>query len=342
MSHATPDRAATAASETPGRTAANTTYAALDLGTNNCRLLVAEPSDDGFRVVDSYSRIVRLGEGVAETGRLSEAAMTRTIEALGVCANRVRKRGVTRFRGVATDACRRAANAGEFVTDVARRTGLALEVISPEEEAGLALDGCGPLIEGAGGRVLLFDIGGGSTEMLWVAVGDDGAPRLEAWTSLGLGVVGFAERYGKDRIGRDVFDAMVAEVTEAAAPFVKAHGITEAAGAEPVQLLGTSGTVTTVAGLHLGLERYDRARVDGLRLSGSEVGAVMESLLAMNYAERAASPCVGAGRGDVVLAGCAILKAIMNLCPVETLCAADRGLREGMLLGMMRADRAVA
>ena len=318
------------------------TYAALDLGTNNCRLLVAEPAGAGFRVVDSYSRIVRLGEGVAADGRLSEAAMGRTIEALQVCAGRVRKHGVTRFRGVATDACRRAANADDFAARVREETGLELEIIAPEAEAHLALDGCVPLVARSGGHLLLFDIGGGSTEMLWVRAPANGEPEMIDWTSLPLGVVGLAERYGQDRVSAETFAAMVAEIAKAVAPFATANGITAAAGAGPVQLLGTSGTGTTVAGLHLGLGRYDRSRVDGLEMAAGDVFDVFDRLLGMDFQERAASPCVGAGRGDVVIAGCAILKAIMDACPAAALHAADRGLREGILFGMMRADRAIA
>jgi len=317
-------------------------YGAIDLGTNNCRLLVAAPHDPSFRVLDSYSRIVRLGEGVAESERLSDAAMARTIEALRICAARLKKSGVTRFRGVATDACRRADNADRFVTRIAEETGLALDIISTAEEARLALDSCLPLVEKTGGNMLLFDIGGGSTELLWVRTDTEGEPVLEDWTSLGLGVVGLAERRGKKAISERIFGDMVDEVSAAAAPFAEACDIARSATNGSVQLLGTSGTVTTVAGLHLGLPRYDRARVDGLRMNFDDIGDVIDRLLAMNSDERAQTPCIGEGRGDVVLAGCAILRAIMNICPVGSLRAADRGLREGILLGMMRTDRVIA
>lgn len=317
-------------------------YGAIDLGTNNCRLLVAAPQDPSFRVLDSYSRIVRLGEGVAGNNRLSDAAMARTIEALQVCAARLKKSGVTRFRGVATDACRRADNADVFVTRIAEETGLTLDIISTEEEARLALDSCLPLVENTGGNMLLFDIGGGSTELLWVRTDSEGGPVLEDWTSLNLGVVGLAERHGNKAISKRIFVDMVDEVAVALAPFSEICDIARSATKGSVQLLGTSGTVTTVAGLHLGLPRYDRARVDGLRMKFDAIEGVIEGLLAMSDSERAQTPCIGEGRGDVVLAGCAILQAIMNICPVGSLRAADRGLREGILLGMMRIDRVIA
>ena len=320
----------------------STAYGAIDLGTNNCRLLVAAPQDPSFRVLESYSRIVRLGEGVAATNRLSDAAMARTIEALRVCAARLKKTGVDRFRGVATDACRRADNADAFVSRIAQETGLTLDIISTEEEARLALDSCLPLLENTSGNMLLFDIGGGSTELLWVRTGSDGGPVLENWTSLNLGVVGLAERHGNKAISERIFGDMVDEASVTLAPFAKVCDIARSATKGSVQLLGTSGTVTTVAGLHLGLLRYDRTRVDGLRMNFDAIEDVIGILLAMSDSERVQTPCIGEGRGDVVLAGCAILQAIMNICPVGSLRAADRGLREGILLGMMRTDRVIA
>ena len=315
-------------------------FGALDLGTNNCRLLVARPQGEGFRVVDAFSRIVRLGEGVAQSGRLSEQAIDRTIGALRVCAGKLRRRGVRRYRAVATEACRRAENRQSFIDRADDETGLSIEVISPAEEAQLALDGCTPLFDRARRHVLLLDIGGGSTELIWVRLAAGRPPALAAWSSIGHGVVTLAERYGGDRVGRAVYAEMVAEIEAEIDPFAETHGIPAGAASGRVQLLGTSGTVTTIAGIHLGLARYDRERVDGLRLQFDDVRAVIETVIDQDYATRAAQPCIGPGRGDVMIAGCAILDAVMAACPAGQLDVADRGLREGMLLRLMRAERA--
>jgi len=311
------------------------TYAALDLGTNNCRLLVARPANGGFQVVDAFSRIVRLGEGLGVTGRLSEAAMERTLTALRVCADKLRRRRVERLRGVATEACRRAENGRAFLDRVSAETGIAFDIITPREEVDLALLGCVSLIEGGADRLLVFDIGGGSTELGVVGVPGDGRLVLEGWASLPCGVVGLAEEFGGDRIVRGDFERMVARVVAHLAPLRERHG--NGAG---LQMVGTSGTVTTLAGLHLALPAYDRRRVDGLRLDFAALSAVSERLLAMDYAARAALPCVGPERADMVVAGCAILEAIRRTWPVERLHVADRGLREGILLRLMAADGA--
>lgn len=315
-------------------------FGALDLGTNNCRLLVARPKGAGFRVVDAFSRIVRLGEGVAQSGRLSEEAIGRTIGALRVCAGKLRRGGVGRYWAVATEACRRAENRQAFIDRVDDETGLSIEIISSAEEVQLALDGCTPLFDRTMRHVLLLDIGGGSTELIWVRL-DDGAPAaLEAWTSISHGVVTLAERYGGDRVARASYAAMVAEIEAAIGPFAETHDIRAGAADGTVQLLGTSGTVTTIAGIHLGLPRYDRDRVDGLRLRFGDVREVIDTVIEQDYEARAAQPCIGPGRGDVMIAGCAILDAVMAICPAGQLDVADRGLREGMLLRMMRAARA--
>jgi exopolyphosphatase/guanosine-5'-triphosphate,3'-diphosphate pyrophosphatase len=325
-------------SSAPQRTASRDVYAALDLGSNNCRLLVAKPAPSGFRVIDAFSRIVRLGEGVAENGRLSDAAMARTLAALEVCAAKLRRRGVTRFRGVATEACRLADNCDEFLARARAQAGLELEIISGGEEARLALDSCTPLLAAAASHARLFDIGGCSTELIWVRLAGDRPPEVADWTSLACGVVSLAERHGGDSVASGAYGAIVAEAGALVAPFVAALKIGDLLAAGTVQLLGTSGTITTIAGLHLGLARYDRAQVDGFRLTRADIRRQVDRLLAMDLAGRAAEPCIGAGRGDVVIAGCAILEAILQACPVHSVDVADRGLREGMLLGMMRDD----
>ncbi|MSO70131.1 MAG: Ppx/GppA family phosphatase [Alphaproteobacteria bacterium] len=314
------------------------TYAALDLGTNNCRLLVARPEGQSFNVVDAFSRIVRLGEGIGESGSLGEAAMDRTIAALKICASKIRRRGVTRYRAVATEACRRAANCDAFLARTRRETGLDIEIISTGEEAMLALDSCIPLLSRSAERALLFDIGGGSTELIWVKLKDRAKPEVEGWTSIAYGVVTLAERFGGDLIGPDHYRQMTDLIMAELAPFATLHGLKDAVVGADVQLLGTSGTVTTIAGVHLKLPRYDRSKVDGIALDFGSVRAVVDDLVAKDFAARSAHPCIGPGRGDVVIAGCAILEAIMRACPVGGITVADRGLREGLLLGMMRAD----
>ena len=316
-------------------------YAALDLGTNNCRLLVARPIREGFRVVDAFSRIIRLGEGMAVSGRLGEAAIQRAIEALSVCRDKMRNRAVSRARLIATEACRSAANGAEFRARVQREVGLDLEIVDRETEAELAAIGCTPLMDPEAEGVILFDIGGGSSEIVLLgrseaANGGPPNPKIRAWASLPLGVVSLAERYGGVTVDYALYEAMTAEVLADVRRFADAHcaGINLAA----MHLLGTSGTVTTIAGLHLRLKRYDRRQVDGCWMIDSQVTAVLDELRGMNYDERVASPCIGAERADLVLAGCAILEAIRRVFPCTRLRVADRGLREGMLVQMMRAD----
>ncbi len=328
----------------PDRTAgaSGRVYAALDLGTNNCRLLVARPSSDSFRVIDSFSRIVRLGEGVARTGALSDAAIERTIEALTVCRAKIDARSATRLRLIATEACRAARNGPAFIARVAAETGLALEVVDRETEAGLAMAGCAALADEEAEGVLLFDIGGGSSEVVWLAregPRDASSPpsgRLSAWTSLRLGVVTLAEAFGGRVVTDAVFEAMVVHVAAELAEFAARTGGERRCGR--FHLLGTSGTVTTLAGVHLGLSRYDRRRIDGLWMSEEDVDCAIARLRAMSFEHRAAHGCIGPDRADLVLAGCAIFEAIRRAFPSDRVRIADRGLREGLLITMMRAD----
>jgi exopolyphosphatase / guanosine-5'-triphosphate,3'-diphosphate pyrophosphatase len=307
--------------------------AALDLGTNNCRLLVARPDGRGFKVIDAFSRIVRLGQGLSQSGQLTEDAIQRTIEALVICAAKMDRRRVTRFRAVATEACRRAGNGGDFLKRVVERTGLALEVITTEEEAALALAGCRPLFDPAIPGALVFDIGGGSTEIAWQQTVPEGL-RVAA-VSMPIGVVTLAERFGGDRFTDDGYEEMIAEVGGRLQAFERQHGIAAAAAAGQVQLVGTSGTVTTLAGVKLELTRYKRDRVDGFFLDVPETLAIGRRLAAMDFEERAAHPCIGRERADLVVAGCAILEAICRAWPVPRLRVADRGVREGILFGLM-------
>lgn len=317
------------------------TYAALDLGTNNCRLLIARPAAHGFRVVDAFSRIVRLGEGLATTGRLADAAMDRAVEALKICRNKMAQRGVTRSRLITTEACRAATNGLDFVRRVGTEADLALEIVDQRTEATLAVSGCAALADPASHGVIVFDIGGGSTEIVWMggrATGRDPAERIREWASLPIGVVTVAERYGGVNVDRALFERMVHDCAEALAPF--ARRAKAASSARGFHLLGTSGTVTTVAGIHLDLPRYDRRAVDGLWMRQDEIVGVIDRLVAMDYDARAANACIGRERADLVLAGCAIFEAIRRAFPSERVRIADRGLREGMLLRMMHEDRA--
>ncbi|MGH6814509.1 MAG: Ppx/GppA phosphatase family protein [Hyphomicrobiaceae bacterium] len=327
-------------------------YAALDLGTNNCRLLVARPSRRGFVVLDAFSRIIRLGEGVLETRRLSEPAMERTMEALHICSGKMTRHRVVRSRLVATEACRIAENGGEFLRRVRRDLGIELEILSCEAEAKLAVSGCASLLDTKADLALVFDIGGGSSELIWIDLTRRHgrwraalADRLEAqnciaaWTSLPLGVVTLAERFGGRNVTPQSFRNMVAHITSHLAPFEARYSFRPRLARQKVHFLGTSGTVTTVAGIKFGLPRYDRRRVDGCWLSAADVESVTARLLACSYEQRAAEPCIGKERADLVLAGCAILAALLKMWPAQRLRVADRGLREGILATLMAEDR---
>jgi exopolyphosphatase/guanosine-5'-triphosphate,3'-diphosphate pyrophosphatase len=315
-------------------------FAALDLGTNNCRLLVAVPGRPGqFRVVDAFSRIVRLGEGLTASGRLAEPAMDRAVEALKVCADKLAGRPVRRARLIATEACRAAANGAEFLARVEAEAGLRLEIIDRRTEARLAVSGCGSLVERDTDGVVLFDIGGGSSEIALIDVRGRRSPRLAShiveWTSLPVGVVSLAERFGGREVTRGTFRAMVDYVAGLIEAFPGRRRLDHLVGGGRFHLLGTSGTVTTLAGVHLGLERYDRRRVDGLWMDRESVDAMVERLLGWSFEERVGNACIGADRADLVLAGCAILEAIRGIWPAERLRVADRGLREGILSELM-------
>jgi exopolyphosphatase/guanosine-5'-triphosphate,3'-diphosphate pyrophosphatase len=325
-------------------------YGALDLGTNNCRLLLARPSRRGFRVVDAFSRIIRLGEGVSQSGRLSEIAMNRTMEALKVCAGKLQRHSVSRARLVATQACRVAANGPSFIAKVKDSFDLDIEILTPEIEAHLAVAGCATLIDPATDYVLVFDIGGGSSEIVWLDMTRLGARQdvltersdvdraIVAWESLPVGVVTLAEHFGGRDVTAEGFAGMSDAVTKLLLPFEAKHNFRQRTVGKPVHFLGTSGTVTTIAGVLLGLERYDRKRVDGIWLSIEEIEDVTTELLARSYDERVLQPCIGRERADLVLAGCAILDAILKMWPADRLRVADRGLREGILMRLMMED----
>ena len=331
--------------------AARRYYAALDLGTNNCRLLVAQPTRRGFKVKTSFSRIIRLGEGLSKSGRLSNDAIERTLDALQICAGKMRSLSVARAGMIATEACRSAANAPEFLRRARKETGLDIKVISRETEAKLAVAGCASLLDADSELALVFDIGGGSSELIWLDLtrcqqrwGRSLPARLEAqnciaaWTSLPVGVVTLAERFGSQSVDHRTFEAMVAHVAGLLAPFEAKHALRERVRRSRAHMLGTSGTVTTLAGVHLGLPRYDRRRVDGCWLGARQARSVIADLLSRSFAERAAQPCIGPMLAEFVLGGCAILEAMLRTWPCERLRVADRGLREGILATLMAED----
>ena len=317
-------------------------YAAIDLGTNNCRLLIARPSGDHFMVIDAFSRVVRLGEGLAQSGRLSEAAMDRALGALHVCADKLRKRNVHLARSVATEACRRATNGEAFIERVHRETGIRLNIITAEEEARLAVLGCHILLEPGCGPAMIFDIGGGSTEMVLVDT-SDAVPRILDWQSVPWGVVSLTESIGPIELTAEAraaaYHEMRTRITDGFARFSERVAPARAAAAAEggLRLLGTSGTVTTLASLHLGLPQYDRSAVDGLIVPTASMREISQRLAHISPAERIAVPCIGRERADLVVAGCAILESIFDIWPAERLGIADRGIREGILRSLMAA-----
>jgi len=313
-------------------------YAAIDLGTNNCRLLIARPADENFVVIDAFSRVVRLGEGLAQTGRLSEAAMDRAVGALGICADKLRKRKVHLARSVATEACRRADNGEAFIERVRRETGIVLDIISAQEEARLAVLGCHILLEDGVGPAVIFDIGGGSTELVLIESGGP-VPRILDWHSVPWGVVSLTETVGDEPDGEVArlkrYEEMRRLVRESFAQFAQRlaqHRTPD------LRLLGTSGTVTTLAGLHLDLPQYDRRAVDGLIVPARSMREISQRLSSLSQEGRRQLNCIGRERADLVVAGCAILESILDIWPATRLGVADRGIREGILRSLMGAD----
>ena len=318
-------------------------YAAIDLGTNNCRLLIARPSGDHFVVVDAFSRVVRLGEGLSQTGRLSDISMERALAALHVCADKLRKRNVHLARSVATEACRRATNGAAFIDRVHAETGIRLDIITAQEEARLAVLGCHILLEQGNGPAMIFDIGGGSTELVLVdPVGT--VPRIIDWQSVPWGVVSLTESIGpiadSARARATAYADMRARVDDAFAPFVEriAQARKTGVAAGNIRLLGTSGTVTTLASVYLELPHYDRSAIDGLVVPADAMRDISQRMAAMSLDERIALPCIGRERSDLVVAGCAILESILDVWPATRLGIADRGIREGILRSLMASE----
>ncbi len=328
-------------------------YGAIDLGTNNCRMLMARRAHRGFRVVESFSRIVRLGEGIGARGALSQDAMDRAVEALAVCAQKLERRRVTKLRAVATQACRMADNGPAFIERVRQETGLSLDLISPEEEARLAVQGSLDLLDDSFDAAVVVDIGGGSTEMCWLDLAewrerggypDAGRPGIRGWTTIPLGVVTLSERLPEpDNMDAEArlawYESLKAEVRKEMRFPKGARRLRPLFDAGRAHMVGTSGTVTSLAGVHLNLARYDRNQVDGLWISSQEARAACDRLSSRDAAGRAGEGCIGAERADLVVAGCAILEAVMDAWPVPRLRVGDRGLREGLLLNLIYPKR---
>ncbi len=313
-------------------------YAAIDLGTNSCRMLIAVPDEAGFHVVDGFSRVVRLGDRVAETGRFQRSAVDRTLNALSQCAERMQTRGVGMVRAVATEACRQADDAVEFIARVQKQTGLDMEIISPVEEAALTVSGCGDLIRSGYDNALVFDIGGGSTEIIWVETLLGKPARLIDMLSLPFGVVSLRDEFGPESLPTDVFHGLLNRIDAALAPFDQRNNISDAIAANSVRMVGTSGTVTTLGAMYLELPRYKRNRVDGLEIRYDSIRQIGARLADMSCDERVRHPCLGQGRGDLMLMGLAVLRAVCERWKVGKLRVADRGIREGILAELMAAD----
>src|SRR6056297_2507866 len=332
-------------------------YAALDLGTNSCRMLIAQPKGNQFHVIDSFSKSVQLGAGLESTGRLSRGSMRRTIQALRICQQKLKRHKVRRMRLVTTEACRRAKNGRDFMRQVTQETGLRLDIIKPEEEARLAVISCAPLVSSGTEQLLVVDIGGGSTELVWIDLRDvpqperrraimrmhlgfqcpDGRPgaRVVDWISVPLGVATLRDQFRDVEDDSARFALMSWFFEENLAEFAPYK---DEQSRDGFQIIGTSGTVTTVAASHLGLRRYDRNKVDGLCMTSDEIDLVIRKYLALGPAGRRHDPRIGLDRQALIMSGAAILQALLRCWPTDRLSVADRGLREGMLYALMSCD----
>ncbi|MEO1108219.1 MAG: Ppx/GppA phosphatase family protein [Pseudomonadota bacterium] len=345
-------------SPAPARPDPDALYAALDLGTNSCRMLIAQPKGSGFHVVDSFSKSVQLGAGLERTGRLSRASMSRTVQALRICQQKLKRNKVKRMRLVATEACRRAKNARDFIRQVKRETGLTLEIIQPEEEARLAVISCAPLVSTKTEQLLVVDIGGGSTELVWIDISSiprrdrpaaimrlhNGfhtadspfpAAKVVDWISVPLGVATLRDQFNDVDDDAARFALMSWFFEENLADFAPYK---DEQTREGFQIVGTSGTVTTVAASHLGLKRYDRTKVDGLRMTSDQIDKVIRGYLELGPHGRRRDPRIGDDRQALIMSGSAILQALLRCWPTDRLSVADRGLREGLLYAQMSAD----
>lgn len=327
------------------------TYAALDLGTNNCRLLIARPTDEGFRVIDSFSKVVRLGAGLQSSGRLSDKSMDLAVDAIGVCASKMKTKNVKRWRCVATQACRAADNCDEFLSRVKKETGISLEIISPRVEARLSVMGCVNLIDLSKDVALVVDIGGGSTELSWVDVRtlrENGGltrayrPPISAWTSLPVGVVTLSERVPEHDDRETWYEDLKQVVRDTIVEKQAQTRFTNVFKAGKGHLIGTSGTITSLAGIYRKLPFYQRDKVDGSTMPADDAVAICRNMAGMPYSERAKEPCIGEDRAKLLVAGCAITDVLCEMWPSKDIRVADRGLREGILMGLMQRSQKLA
>ena len=314
-------------------------FAAIDLGTNSCRLVIATPTPTAFRVVETFSKITRLGEGIIQDNELSRVAIKRTVAALKVCAGVINEYApIYRSRFVATAACRRAKNCPEFLDLVKRETGLNLEIISSKEESRLAVVGCIPLLSRSIKRTLVFDIGGGSTEISLARITNTGKTFIEGFVSLPYGVVTISEAFPETDMTQLAYDTIIERTHKILQEFEDKYHITEAIRNQEIQVIGTSGTVTVLGAVHLNLSRYNRSAVDGISISRQDIDRTINKIKRLGDEGRKKHPCIGAQKADLTMAGCAIIEALCSFWPIEEITVADRGIREGILLDMMHAQ----
>lgn len=318
--------------------------AAIDLGTNSCRLLVARVEGQTFRVIDSFSRVVRLGEGLQATNLLTEDAIDRTVEALKICKTKITQNNVEIVRAVTTEACRRAGNSDILVQRVLNETGITLEVITPNEEGRLALSGCAGIINSRIPYAIAFDIGGGSTEIMWLRINEPRRlhrrryPIIEVLDCISLpyGVVTLSDYYKTTPGDKSVYHDIRKEISARLIDFSHQNGIYNQLEKRRMQMIGTSGTVTTLAAINMGLEKYDRRLIDGVFLEVHDIHNICKTIVDMSLEERSLHPCIGTGRSDLVIMGTAILEGICDTWPVQKLRVADRGVREGILIELVK------
>jgi exopolyphosphatase/guanosine-5'-triphosphate,3'-diphosphate pyrophosphatase len=306
--------------------------AAVDLGSNTIRLLVADADRaSGLHPVHAEQAVARLGEHLFRTGRLQDGAMARALGAVRGYRDRARALGAERVLVVATAAVRQAGNREELVGRLAAEPGVSVRVVDGDEEARLTLLGVTWGVLGARGaeadderRMVVLDIGGGSTELI---VAEAGA--VVSSVSVTLGVVGLAERFfHADPVDWAEYQACADHVTCR----LDADAWPAVLGLAPRALAGTAGTITTLAALDLGLPSYDGARVQGHRLRGAAVRSLRDRLGALRVADRARLPCLEPGRADLIMPGIAIVEAVLAGLGLAELRVSDAGLREGIVL----------
>lgn len=299
--------------------------AGIDCGTNSIRLLIADVDEEG-RLHDVVRRmeVVRLGEGVDETGRLSKAALERTRAALVDYTAQIRDHGVEAVRMVATSASRDAANARDFTVMVESVLGVAPEVVSGEEEARLSFTGAVATLSDPVGQRLLVDIGGGSTEFVRGA-----GTEVLAATSVDVGCVRMTERHLRsDPLVPSEVDAAVVDIRAAVEEALAVADPDRTAG----ELVAVAGTATTIAGIALELSAYDADVIDRTRLSYEQVAKVTDGLVRADHAARLAIPVMHPGRADVIVGGALVLRTIMECCGADAVLVSEHDILDGIAL----------